>query len=100
MRKRQIAALEKESRDIRSRARGPPRGPRARPPPRPPPRAPTTTPRSIDRVTGSRGSTYPEGIVHRPDQGPYVFRTTRRSAPRAGKPPPAPGVGGGGAMEG
>src|SRR6058998_1357143 len=42
----------------------------------------SVTSRSIVWTTDSRGSTYPEGIVHRPFDGPYVLRTTRSSPSR------------------
>src|SRR3989441_13259861 len=42
----------------------------------------SVTSRSIVWTTDSRGSTYPEGIVHRPFDGRDVLRPTRRSPPR------------------
>src|SRR2546422_5062842 len=51
----------------------------------------SVTSRSIVWTTDSRGSTYPEGIVHRPFDGPYVLRTTR-SSPSRTRNAPAPTV--------
>src|SRR2546430_17637114 len=51
----------------------------------------SVTSRSIVWTTDSRGSTYPEGIVHRRFDGPYVFRTTR-SSPSRTRNAPAPTV--------
>src|SRR5881409_665280 len=51
----------------------------------------SVTSRSIVRTTDSRGSTYPEGIVQRPFDGPYVLRTTR-SSPSRTRNAPAPTV--------
>src|SRR5438128_10429624 len=49
------------------------------------------TSRAIVWQTDSRGSTYPEGIVHRPFDGPYVLRTTRSFSSRT-RNAPAPTV--------
>src|SRR3989441_11093468 len=51
----------------------------------------SVTSRSIVWTTDSCGSTYPEGIVHRPFEGPYVLRTTRRFPART-RNAPAPTV--------
>src|SRR3989442_14031777 len=51
----------------------------------------SATSRSIVWTTDSRGSTYPEGIVQRPFDGPYVLRTTR-SFPSRTRNAPAPTV--------
>src|SRR5437899_3912055 len=51
----------------------------------------SVTSRSIVWTTDSRGSTYPEGIVQRPFDGPYVLRTTRR-LPSLTRNAPAPTV--------
>src|SRR2546422_8559223 len=51
----------------------------------------SATSRSIVWTTDSRGSTYPEGIVHMPFDGPYVLRTTR-SSPSRTRNAPAPTV--------
>src|SRR5213594_3761142 len=51
----------------------------------------SVTSRSIVWTTDSRGSTYPEGIVQRPFDGPYVLRTTR-SSPSRTRNAPAPTV--------
>src|SRR3989441_7215742 len=51
----------------------------------------SVTSRSVVWTTDSRGSTYPEGIVQRPFDGPYVLRTTR-SSPSRTRNAPAPTV--------
>src|SRR5207245_8372894 len=49
------------------------------------------TSRSMVWTTDSRGSTYPDGIVQRPFDGPYVLRTTS-SFPSRTRKAPAPTV--------